>query len=294
MENNANTNPTTDDEVSLIDLLAVLIRYRKMIIFGTAIITFLAGIWLFVMPVVSKNFDKREVSVTYSIRLNPFSRYIQDGFSSLGLDLQVEGNLLKKLDYTPLIAEIYKKYPFASQKLPKNEMELNDLIEKTIKKQKIKVEKPSIPNMYEITLKPLARNRALADQFVSELVKIIGADVKNDVAKNLPALEENTEKLLKDITELTAEINDLGAISRLKNIKYDIESYKKTDDPFYTLQAKTYEKKVGQGRATKTIIAMFGSFFLFVFIAFMMNAVANVKADPKASGLIRDAWEKGK
>ena len=42
------------------------------------------------------------------------------------------------------------------------------------------------------------------------------------------------------------------------------------------------------------VIIFLASFFVFVFIAFCKNAVANIKADPQSNKLITDAWNAGK
>ena len=56
-----------EDEISLLDLLAVLIRYRKLIVLGTGIITVLAIIWLFIVPVFFKKLAKQNAKVEYTI-----------------------------------------------------------------------------------------------------------------------------------------------------------------------------------------------------------------------------------
>ena len=48
------------------------------------------------------------------------------------------------------------------------------------------------------------------------------------------------------------------------------------------------------GRTIKFIVATFAAFFIFVFIAFLLNAVANIKTDPYASNIIKKAWDEGK
>ena len=44
----------------------------------------------------------------------------------------------------------------------------------------------------------------------------------------------------------------------------------------------------------KIIIVWFASFFIFIFIAFLLNAIQNIKSDKEASTKIKNAWEKGK
>ena len=71
-----------DEDISLLDLLVVLIRYRKFIIFSTLIVSFLVGIWFFIIL----NFFKKEseVLVIYSANIEKMSPELS---SYLNLDL---------------------------------------------------------------------------------------------------------------------------------------------------------------------------------------------------------------
>ena len=50
------TSLAEDDEISLIDLFSVLIRYRMMIIIGSAIVFVLTALYRFIMPLADKVF----------------------------------------------------------------------------------------------------------------------------------------------------------------------------------------------------------------------------------------------
>ena len=52
MENQENIKE--NEEISIIDLLAVLIKYRKLIIIGTIIPAVIAALWLFVAKPILK------------------------------------------------------------------------------------------------------------------------------------------------------------------------------------------------------------------------------------------------
>ena len=70
MENQIENNQNLDEEISLIDLFAVLLRYRKLIIIGTLVVTFLAGLYLFVLPKLLPDTDKKTSVVVYDIAVN--------------------------------------------------------------------------------------------------------------------------------------------------------------------------------------------------------------------------------
>ena len=58
------------------------------------------------------------------------------------------------------------------------------------------------------------------------------------------------------------------------------------DEPFVISDA--------QGRSKQVIIATFAALFIFIFLAFLINAGKNVKKDPVASKTLADAWQNRK
>ena len=78
------------------------------------------------------------------------------------------------------------------------------------------------------------------------------------------------------------------------DISSDIKSFKTKHDEFVKSLDDAFVVTDPAGRAMKFIIAVFASFFVFVFISFLLNAVANIKTDPYASNLIKKAWDEGK
>ncbi|MGN0729060.1 Wzz/FepE/Etk N-terminal domain-containing protein, partial [Treponema sp.] len=82
-----------DDEISLIDLFAVLVRYRKMIVIGTLASVFISLVCFFAVPKVfsssAKNVDvpfvSNSVNVSYGLKTEylPLSVYNMTGFDIL-------------------------------------------------------------------------------------------------------------------------------------------------------------------------------------------------------------------
>ena len=80
----------------------------------------------------------------------------------------------------------------------------------------------------------------------------------------------------------------------LQRLVFDAQEYLKGNTPPLFLRGAAFEIPVAQGRVTKLIIVAFAAFFVTIFIAFVLNAVSNIKADPQASKVISDAWRAGK
>ena len=65
--NNISTN---DEEISLLDLLSVLVKYRFLICIGTFIAVLLSFMYFFIAPKVKKTSDIKRLSVQYSYAIN--------------------------------------------------------------------------------------------------------------------------------------------------------------------------------------------------------------------------------
>ena len=80
MENQENIKE--NEEISIIDLLAVLIKYRKLIIIGTVIPTVVAALWLFVAKPILKTVEipepETETKAVYTIRLTHMPQKLYD------------------------------------------------------------------------------------------------------------------------------------------------------------------------------------------------------------------------
>ena len=72
------------------------------------------------------------------------------------------------------------------------------------------------------------------------------------------------------------------------NLNQTFASYLQTNFSKFIVREKKHSLLL------KIIIVWFASFFIFIFIAFLLNAIQNIKSDKEASTKIKNAWEKGK
>ena len=56
-----------EDEISLIDLFAVLVRYRKLVVIGTLAVALAAFAWLFVLPKFVPSLNKKTLTISYAL-----------------------------------------------------------------------------------------------------------------------------------------------------------------------------------------------------------------------------------
>ena len=278
-----------EEEISLIDLLAVIIKYRKMIIFGTIAAGIIGIAAIFVMPKLFPSFDNKEITATYTVKVTPLPSNISSALAALGINNNFENVLTSSFINLPFIASEYKKFPFTSDGFFSN-----SIVEEIVKSKKLQIVPAGITNYYDVILRMPIEKLDTGTDFVKEIVSIDNESVLTVLAETIPLLESNTKESLDKIEKSTARVNDFYTIQNLRDLLKDIEIYKEKNINIFELEKEPFVLSVPQGRLKKLIIVVFAAFFLLVFLAFARNAVQNVKADPDASKIISDAWNSGK
>ena len=283
-----------EEEISLIDLFAVIIKYRKMIIFGTIAAGIIGIAALFVMPKLFPSFNNKEITATYSVKVNPLPRNISSGLAALGINNNFEKTLTSSFINLPFIASEYKKFPFTNKSFTSDVFFSNSIVEEIVKSKKLQIVPAGITNYYDVILRMPIEKLDTGTDFVKEIVSIDNESVLTVLAETIPLLESNTKESLEKIEKSTAQVNDLSTIQNLRDLLKDIEMYKEKNINIFELEKEPFVLSIAQGRLKKLIIVVFAAFFLLVFLAFARNAVLNIKADPEASKIISDAWNSGK
>ena len=301
IENNYND----EEEISLIDLFAVLLRFRKMIIIGTIAVTFLAGLYLFVLPKLVSSLNNKNVTVTYTVELKTFPRTISNGLSNLGLSYDFASNLTYAFRNYPSIAKEYKKNPFMGEDYPKDSREYNYFIKDLVNTKKIGISN-NIGNSYSLNFEVPEEGLDVLDSFVKDYLGVLNEGVTSKTSESIDELEKKTRESFKELTETSKKssssssssssisFGDAATEQALRETLQDIDNLKKKPVVFYTIDDEPFILNVAQGRTKKLIIVFFASFFIFIFIAFAKNAVKNIKEDPEASRTIKSAWDSGK
>lgn len=283
-----------EEEISLIDLFAVIIKYRKMIIFGTIAAGIIGIAALFVMPKLFPSFYNKEITATYSVKVTPLPRNISSGLAALGINNNFEKTLTSSFINLPFIASEYKKFPFTNKSFTSDVFFSNSIVEEIVKSKKLQIVPAVKTNYYDVILRLPIEKLDTGTDFVKEIVSIDNESVSTVLAETIPLLESNTKESLEKIEKSTAQVNDLSTIQNLRDLLKDIEMYKEKNINIFELEKEPFVLSIAQGRLKKLIIVVFAAFFLLVFLAFARNAVLNIKADPEASKVISDAWNSGK
>lgn len=290
MDNQIENNINNEDEISLIDLFAVLIRYRKLIIIGSFITVFLAGLYLFVLPLVVPTFDKKESIVTYNVIVDNFPVTVERQLN-VG---RIPSIFMAYVRERPFFSSVYKNHLIFSLdgKMPETTEEFNEQVVELFEDGKFSMRQGTLGETVEIILEVPQDNMDKTEAFVADLVTQANERIKNYLYPRLEDLRKNTKETIAVMEQQTTMIGN--STQELQRVLADLESYMASLEDFVQLEDTPFILPVAQGRLTKLVIVAFAGFFVFIFIAFVLNAIKNVKADPQASKVISDAWKAGK
>lgn len=297
MENNEVKTAAEDEEISLIDLFSVLLRYRKFIIAFTAIVTVLAGLFLFVLPVANKNFDKKQLEYNYIIRYDDFPAKVKKYATSTSTSTStsiIDAAAVEEMKNPAVFAAEYKANPFLkdTDKFA-TELEYNSFIYGLLKtgSKDVSIESSKFSNTISIKLLVPAKKGDTADKFVKSLV----SRVDNSLAGYyITKLQDSLKDVNSSIDSYKGNAETSLSYQELVSEGRSLNIYLSTFKGFLTLSDDKFVISVAQGRAMKLIIACFAAFFVAVFVAFLRNAIENIRNDKEASEKISKAWNAGK
>ncbi len=289
-----NNTSYEDDEISLIDLFSVVIRYRMMIIIGTVLVFVLAVAYLFLFPLLNPKAKKSTVTVRYSVALTSVPTGITEELPAKYKDLKKIVNA-EFNDLVFLVKEVKKNNPFSDgSEKELTEFQYNTYVQNLVKNKDFVMEPAVVRDEIIISMKipeqqlPVAT--ALVDSMVSSLNESVDAFFLKEVENLRKTKQETYDEMAKSYTG-NSNIADaqtlLLTVRQINEFLADYSGFARREmEPFVVLEPL--------GRVKKTIIITFAAFFILVFIAFCKNAVENIKQDPEASEKIKAAWDGGK
>lgn len=279
-----------NQEISFIDLLAVLIRYRVLIILGTLIFTGVAVLYTTILPKIFPFMNTRSITMTYTLEIRELPSDVQRILSNSQASITLL--TMSRLQNQSFFAEQYKKLFEDKKNIPKDDYEYNIMIQQ-YQKNNYSVSKGEIPGTLFITftIPDTEEYREKVSSFVEDSISIIDNELKSTIMPQINAMltllkeidmKENTNQERNMSTYLQDQKNMLQLEYVVKNYDFFVEA----DDTPYIVPLQQDSKLF------TIIIVAFASFFLFVFIAFTLNAVKNIKQNPQARQTISDAWHR--
>ena len=293
MENQIEHNQNPDEEISLIDLFAVLVRYRKLIVIGTILITFLAGLYLFIVPVAFPTLSNVKETITYTVVVNELPTSLDSEFfkgnAKQGL---IMGLAMEELQNLSSFSALYKENPIFSTKdtLPETASSYNLMIQNLFGSA-LKILASEVGNTIKITVEIPSVNVEKSDDFIKKYISNANNAIGNFIVPRLKTIQASTETALK---AMEGQNSIMNSSQNLQVKLLDVTSFLAEGHAFLRIQGEPFILPVAQGRMMKLVIVAFAAFFVTVFLAFALNAIRNIKADPQASKILSEAWKAGK
>lgn len=294
------TTVNSEDEISLIDLFAVLIRYRKFIVIFTLAVMVLAGVYLArpLLKAKSAPLKIESVQMKYTLRVEN----IEAAFVKQGSGFKDNASKTAQIYFqnARLISRANKKFPSIEENTNLGESEYIALIESDVKAQKIYVPeaKPTdLPYEFDLILKVKKEKKEDAEKFFSALLEEVNEALFEVYRPQVDFVKNSTYAALDKIllSDSSIALSDSQKDSLKKLIEKEFQATLPVVQVADAVDVVDVMESVNKGSIIKKfIIATFAAIFLSVFIAFALNAWANIKADQEAYGKLKAAWDAGK
>ena len=286
-----------EDEISLIDLFAVLVRYRKLVVIGTLAVALAAFAWLFVLPKFVPSLNKKTLTISYALKTERLPSSVA---FSVNYDI-----LLTATNYmndVRVLADAQREFSiFADEKKVPSVSAYNKQIQDAIDKEKFVAKRSPIADTIAVTCKIPIEKEDFADDFIKKIAKMASDYIEADLMPEINTLEDNADMILEKYGDLSlsekkssSSSSSSSSFTNYADISSDIKAFKLKHDMFVQLLDDAFVITDPAGRTIKFIVATFAAFFIFVFTAFLLNAIENIKNDENAVSLIKKAWDEGK
>lgn len=279
-----------NQEISFIDLLAVLIRYRVLIILGTLIFTGVAVLYTTILPKFFPSMNTRSIAVTYTLETRELPSDVQRILSNSQASITLL--TMSRLQNQSFFAEQYKKLFEDKKNIPKDDYEYNIMIQQ-YQKNNYSVSKGEIPGTLFVTftIPDTEEYREKVSSFMEDSIDLINSELKSTIMPQINAMLTLLKEIdMKENTNqernMSTYLQDQKSMLQLEYVVKNYDSFVEADDIPYIVPLQQDSKLF------TIIIVAFASFFLFVFIAFTLNAVKNIKQNPQARQTISDAWHR--
>lgn len=279
-----------NQEISFIDLLAVLIRYRVLIILGTLIFTGVAVLYTVILPKIFPFMNTRSITMTYTLEIRELPSDVQRILSNSQASITLL--TMSRLQNQSFFSEQYKKLFEDKKNIPKDDYKYNIMIQQ-YQKNNYSVSKGEIPGTLFVTftIPDTEEYREKVFSFMEDSIDLINSELKSTIMPQINAMLTLLKEI--DMKENTNQERNMSTYLQDQKNMLQLEYVVKNYDSFVEADDIPYIVPLQQDSKLFTIIIVaFASFFLFVFIAFTLNAVKNIKQNPQARQTISDAWHR--
>lgn len=282
-----------DDEISLIDLFAVLVRYRKLIAAGTLAAAVFAAAFFFVLPKAVPSLAKQSQTVYYTLSAKPLPVNLKES-----INVDIRGAAVSYMTNFLNFASVNREHSvFADEKEFSSEKLYNLAVKNVLDKKKFSVEKSAVDGFISVECEIPVEKAGSLSPFMESYAKAASDYISSIVMPQIDALYSTAEDVIEKnraSSDSAAGQNSFASVANYEITLSSIRLFKGSHSEFVFLADEGFAVPNSLGRIKKTAIVVFAAFFLCVFAAFALNAVENIKNDKDAASLLEKAWKEGK
>lgn len=269
-----------EDEIDLIDLFIVLLKWRKLIVGLPLLTVLILGIILFALPALGLyTFQTYNLqAMVASVQIPPALR------DQIGLD--IPGLTASYAQEFKTVMDTIIRSNLKTDGLPHDpqNLEFRTFVLKGFigKQYKVTVQKGGV------RLEIKSKDREGGKKFLEEMLKQVDLRLRNEIAERSRVVYQSMETLYKEAGPQSI-LSDT-----VKQLITASHTYSTGEIPILVTVTEPEVFLEAQGRSTIVIVGVVAVFFLSVFFAFILEYVHNVRKDPQTMARIRAALGKEK
>ena len=251
-----------EDEISLLDLFLVCLKYRKLIIFGTLSCMIAFSVFFFIKENINPS---KSISVVYTVKAKVIP-------PSLGSYMKKSGSLIQfardKMNNLNFIAKANKSsYVFGGE--GKSGYEYFDAVKESKEAAKFTIDGVKFDLEYEVKVDIDEELFSAYEAFLHTMLDEINKEAGNYF------LSLFSDSLFFNVDE---------------DIESEVNSYIINNSPLiYIDEEPVFISTATEGRIKIFIIVFFASFMITIFLSFLLNAINSIKQDKEAMEKVNSA-----
>ena len=267
-----------EDEISLVDLFIVLLKWRRLIIGLPLLAGVLAAVVLFVFPALGiLSFRTYSLqAVVASVQIPPALR------DQVGLDIPGLAVAFGQEYNTVIDSVVRNNLKVDNLPLDPKNLEFRTYVAKSFIGKGYKVSAVKEGIRFEVQVK----DKDAGKRFLEDMVSRVDARIRKQIAERATVIYASMEELYKEAGP-TSALSDA-----VKQLITSSRTYMKGDLPVLVSVAEPEIFIEPQKRALTFTVVVIAAGFLAIFLAFVLEALEKVRKDPDAMGRIRQALGK--
>lgn len=251
-----------EDEISLLDLFLVCLKYRKLIILGTLSCMIAFSVFFFIKENINPS---KNISVVYTVKAKVIP-------PSLGSYMKKSGSLIQfardKMNNLNFIAKANKSsYVFGGE--GKSGYEYFDAVKESKEAAKFTIDGVKFDLEYEVKVDIDEELFSAYEAFLHTMLDEINKEAGNYF------LSLFSDSLLSNVNE---------------DIESEVNSYIINNSPLiYIDEEPVFISTATEGGIKIFIIVFFASFMITIFLSFLLNAINSIKQDKEAMEKVNSA-----